>query len=79
MTEDEFLAKVEWEGGVVDALEYGLRADMLKDRSSELFKLWRKLDSKWDKLKPSLAAVENYFENWEGDEGYEEDDDDLAD
>lgn len=50
MTLDEFATKVEWEGGVVDALRYGLKADDLKDddpRALELYEVWEALESAW--------------------------------
>jgi hypothetical protein len=75
MTEDEFLQKVEWEGGVVEALEYGLRADMLKDPNIKLGRLWKSLETAWLGLQPLMGAVESYFEDWqEGDESYMEED-----
>jgi hypothetical protein len=75
MTEDEFLGKVEWEGGVLDALEYGLRASMLKDQNSKLASRWRALEAEWRRLQNFLGPVEQYFDNWqEDDENAEEED-----
>ena len=68
LTEDEFLGKVEWEGGVLDALEYGMRAEMLIDQDSELFERWNALEKEWRRFQNFLNPVERYVEEWEEDE-----------
>lgn len=73
MTEDEFLGKVEWEGGVVDALEYGLHAEVLLDQNTELASRWRALEQEWRWFQNFLNPVEQLFEDWQEDEGDEED------
>lgn len=74
MTEDQFLGKVEWEGGVLEALEYGLKADALKDQDSELASRWRALEKEWRRFQNFLIPVEQYFENWQEDEEVDEED-----
>ena len=71
MNEDEFLGKVEWEGGVLDALEYGLKAEHLKDQNRTLFIQWRLLEKAWKSFQPTLGAVEQYFEDWQEDNNAE--------
>lgn len=60
MTEEQFLMKIGWEGGVLDTLEYGLEASDLEDPSSELGELWKNLEEAWKKFQPALYAVEKY-------------------
>lgn len=43
MTKHEFLEKVEWEGGIEDALAYGLSSEDCDD--PEVADLWRKLEA----------------------------------
>lgn len=45
MTEEEFAEKVEIEGDVLDALLYGLKADVLPD--GELKRTWEMLEQAW--------------------------------
>jgi len=58
MTEQEFARKVEGEGGIIGALEYGLRASELADQESQLAKRWHHLEKGWAKLQPRVANVE---------------------
>lgn len=46
MTKEEFATKVDWEGGIQDALDYGLHATDLDDvpENSELRRLWAALE-----------------------------------
>ena len=37
------LNKIEWEGGVIDALEYGIKSDDFDNK--ELRRIWRMLES----------------------------------
>lgn len=65
MSDTEFLGKIDWEGGVLGALEYGLRADMLTDPTSELGTLWKSLEKAWRKFEPTLNLVEGYVDDME--------------
>jgi hypothetical protein len=59
LTEEEFAAKVEWEGGIGEALSYGLKASDLQNPDSELGKAWARLERIWTKeVRPAVAAVE---------------------
>ena len=58
MTEEDFISKIIWEGGIVGALEYGLRDTDLADRNGPLATKWRSLQAKWDQLQRSLRAIE---------------------
>ena len=60
MTEEEFITKIMQEGGIIDALEYGLKdTDLLAAfRDTALAQAWRALQAKWDQLQRSLDAVQ---------------------
>jgi len=59
MSEPEFAAKIEWEGGILAALEYGLRQDDLDNPSSPLGERWGEaLHIFRDKLQPAIAEIE---------------------
>ena len=49
----DFCSKIEWEGGVVQALEYGLKADDLDSdefdpRAEQLRDIWVALQGAWE-------------------------------
>jgi len=63
MTPADFLSKVEYEGGVMEALEYGLHAtdlDADDDASSTLRAAWARLEDVYrDHMAPAVSAVES--------------------
>lgn len=62
MTPEEFAAKVQWEGGVLDALEYGLRSTHLDDSNPALKGGWMELETLWMNFEPLLVGVEVLIE-----------------
>lgn len=62
MTDQEFAQKVAWEGGVLDALEYGLKRSDLTDQDGRLAIAWASLSAKWDALQHDLVTVERLIE-----------------
>lgn len=66
MTDEEFINKIGWEGGVISALEYGLKASDLSNLDGELAKAWGELEKKWRKLQPKIDKVEALLpdEDW---------------
>jgi hypothetical protein len=50
VTVDEFVAKVEWEGGIEPALDYGLKEDDIPDEAAELKAAWKELREAWASL-----------------------------
>lgn len=69
MTPAEFAGKVEWEGGVLDALDYGLRADDLDDSNPELKAAWRDLARRWAEVEPDVRNVERMLDELEQSDG----------
>ena len=55
MTAKDLAHKVYWEGGIVSALEYGIRSDEIDD--PELVALCRRMEALYDQLRPSIAAT----------------------
>jgi hypothetical protein len=47
--------KVEWEGGVLEAIQYGIKgADIADPRVAEE---WRQLEQMWSAMEPALVAM----------------------
>lgn len=56
MTEKDFAAKIEWEGGIPDALEYGLKSEDCEP--GELRNAWKDLEDRWKTLQKPMSVVE---------------------
>ena len=69
MSVGDFAAKVQWEGGVFDALDYGLKHTHLDpddEASKELRDAWEALELVWrDQIKPASQRVEELLEDIE--------------
>lgn len=62
MTEDQFAAKVDWEGGIAGALEYGMPSDDLPE--GQLKAAWKRLESVYEEhYRPAERAVQEALEN----------------
>ena len=69
MTPQEFVRKVDWEGGVIDALDYGLRAKDMDDSNPAFKAGWQELERLWLDFEPMLRAMETMIEeNWGSEE-----------
>lgn len=55
MNARDLARKVEWEGGVLGALEYGIRSEEIDD--PELSTLWRRMEGLYDQLRPSIRLT----------------------
>lgn len=65
-----FVAKVEWEGGVLQALDYGLHAEDLEEtpESIPLREAWTALDIAYrEHVQPALTRVETLLEELDED------------
>lgn len=61
MTLENFAAKIGWEGGVAESLDYGLTPDDAPE--GELRDLWQAAYDIWtQQLKPAIAAIDAYLE-----------------
>ena len=64
MTPARFAAKVEWEGGILEALDYGLApADVTE---GPLRDLWSKLSSLYRQMQPILAEAQRALDDTTG-------------
>lgn len=55
MTAKQLAQKVRWEGGLIEALEYGIGAEDIEDPA--LAVEWLELDRLWSELRPLLHAM----------------------
>jgi hypothetical protein len=56
LTIDRLADKVSWEGGVIGALEFGVRSDDIAD--PEAASLWRRLEELYGQLRPAMWQME---------------------
>ena len=56
----DFASKVEWEGGIVEALDYGIKP---KDVPEEIRPQWQELSDMWKKMEPLLEEVSTMLED----------------
>jgi len=60
VTVNEFIGKIQYEGGIISALEYGLTYEDLDDQNTELARAWKDLERIWDdEFQPAVHAVED--------------------
>jgi hypothetical protein len=82
MSPADFNAKVDWEGGIYDSLEYGLKhtdLDPDDEGSRELREAWQALETVWrDQVKPLGERVEELLEAIDESEGEEDDEADTT-
>jgi hypothetical protein len=54
--------KLEWEGGIIEALDYGIRSTDMPLGDEELNEAWGKLAAAFQALRPLAAAVEKLLD-----------------
>jgi len=54
---EHLAAKIEWEGGILEALDYGIRTGDMPEGDTELIEAWGKLEAAWKQLNPLADAV----------------------
>lgn len=55
--------KIEWEGGILEALEYGIKTTEMPEGDTELTEAWALLASAYEALQPLADAVEKLLED----------------
>jgi hypothetical protein len=55
----DLAAKIEWEGGIRDALDYGIHAADMPEGDEELTAAWSALEAAHKALQPLEKAVED--------------------
>lgn len=53
---DQLAYKIQWEGGVLDAIEYGIKADEIED--VEIRALWDEVETGYRRLWPLIHEIE---------------------
>lgn len=61
-TREEVRGKIEWEGGIMEALDYGLRVTDMPEGDTELRDAWDKLGTAYHELAPLVDAVERLLD-----------------
>ena len=56
-TREDFAAKVEWEGGVLESLDYGLTKEDVPEGDTELYAAWEALEIAYSKVPEARHAV----------------------
>jgi len=69
MTDAQFAGKIDWEGGIIGALDYGLSADDLENQDGELATAWRKIEELYRPVIELGVEIEGILEDIE----YEDD------
>lgn len=65
MTKEEWLEKATWEGGVIQGLEYGLKAsDLSEDVDEEFRNNVAQAEKLYQELEPLLREIEADMEVW---------------
>jgi len=58
----ELAGKVEWEGGLIEALGYGITADMMPEDDDELTEAWTALKAAYSQVEALARPVEKMLE-----------------
>ncbi len=74
MSDEDFLSKIEWEGGIWAAVEYGLQPTDLAE-NSPYRKPWERIIAAVDSMRDDVALFEGAIEEM----NEEEEDDELED
>ena len=56
-------AKVSWEGGILEALDYGITTEMMPEGDTELTEAWAKLEASFRETSRLADAVEKLIED----------------
>jgi len=57
---EDLAAKIEWEGGLMEALDYGITTEMMPEGDTELTEAWSKLEASFretSKLADAMSAM----------------------
>lgn len=64
MNDIEFAERVDYEGGAIAALEYGMTTSDLDNQDSNLATAWRRLEAAWEQFEPYLREAEDLVEGY---------------
>ncbi len=67
MDKADFVSKIEWEGGIYDALEYGLKhTDLDEGEDDSLRSAWAEAEALYARLEQAIEAIESTLHLTEG-------------
>lgn len=69
MNMQDFIAKIKWEGGVIDALDYGLSSedlDVTDETSRKLVVMWYDAEIEWSSLASLIGEIDELIYEYEG-------------
>jgi hypothetical protein len=69
MTPQEFAAKISWEGGVTEALEYGLKSTDLNpedEASRDMRSAWIRAEDLWEEMRLAIERVDEVLDDMDG-------------
>ena len=55
---EDLAAKIEWEGGILEAVDYGIKAADMPEGDAELAEAWGKLEASFGETSKLADAVE---------------------
>lgn len=62
---EELAAKIEWEGGLEAAFDYGIRSDYMPEGDEELTALWREAEDAFARFDDALYPLRELLEEFE--------------
>lgn len=63
----DLASKIEWEGGIFEALDYGIKAEDMPEGDTELTAAWTELRAAYDRAAKLAEKVEALLEDDEDD------------
>ncbi len=66
MTAEEFASKISWEGGITEALDYGLKSSHLDpndEDARELRAAWIRAEDLWEEMRVAIQGVDEVLED----------------
>ncbi len=60
---EDLAAKIEWEGGLMEALDYGIKTEMMPEGDAELAEAWAKLEASFRETSKLADAVTELLED----------------
>jgi hypothetical protein len=66
---ENLAAKIEWEGGLMEALDYGITTEMMPEGDEELFVAWEKLEASFRETSKLADAVQDLLDAGDDDAG----------
>lgn len=59
---EDLAAKIEWEGGLMEALDYGIKTEMMPEGDAELTEAWAKLEASFRETSRLADAVQELLD-----------------